>query len=468
MYAKNLCFILHRWLDDSPHLDDAMKRFETLRSHNLLPRGREKAGVRLSDEQIASAILGFVPTRPAWAGHVALIMGNLCPVGGASASFGKSETLLQAIATAISSESASRNLTQVTLTIWQNPGNDAYGARLLFEECKKRVTASYVSRYAHTLLQDGAEKAYDYEIPEATSARQLVLAQDFFRSLSEDIAISRVLDKPLKTDWKEYETEEERTSLHRRLGARSSSRFLNLAVETSVVWPEEPLRIEFGGYNFVLFPKTKENSQSISIDLQNEGLSEKEAITLANRLLSVMSWCDDHYAILGRGWSGNPVPVPVPRPDFAMVTALHWQFFRSLPVNDELLRCLAYYREGLNSRHAGLATFAVLSFYKVFEIRYATKGPVKRWVSEVFECACANITPSILEEFHADRSNSSVEDYVYQSCRVATAHAAKDWPSDADASAEIRRLSVAARILQALARHFIRIEFVFSESYHSD
>lgn len=77
MYAKNLSLILHRQLSETDSFDDTLKRFESLRGNGLLPRGRDKADQRLTNEEIASAVLGFVPSLCGWAGHVALIMGDL-------------------------------------------------------------------------------------------------------------------------------------------------------------------------------------------------------------------------------------------------------------------------------------------------------------------------------------------------------------------------------------------------------
>ena len=58
--------------------------------------------------------------------------------------------------------------------------------------------------------------------------------------------------------------------------------------------------------------------------------------------------------------------------------------------------------------------------------------------------------------------------YVYEKCRVPTAHAARDAPSDPDGADEARRLFSAARVIQRLARYFIEREYNFSNSYLTD
>lgn len=467
MYAKNLSLRLHRELSEARSYDETLKRFESLRGYGQLPRGRDKAAQRLTNNEIARAVLGYVPTLSGWAGHVALIMSDLRPVGGVSASFRDAASLSDAMAALLSKDEDCNALVSLTLSLARNPGNDEYQAKILFEDDGQRKIASYVSKYALTLAASGAEKTFDPDRPLSTNTRQLVLSRAFFRSLKEDVDISRQLDRPLETDWREYETEEERSAFHERLGARRGSRFLNLGVDTTVTWPKDPTRIEFGGHHFVLFPKTKDNSHSISIDLRGERINAEDARTLLNRFLSVLTWCDNRHAILREGWSGNPVPVPVPRRDMAFSTMVTWTFYRSMPEDETLLNCLSYYREGLNAAEAEIASQEVLSFFKVFEMR--REGPeVRSWIVKEFDEACKNVQPEYLKRFDEDRQEKAVEKYVYDNCRVASAHASKKFRSDADMSFETRRLSVAAEIMRALARHYIRTEFDFSDSYLSD
>lgn len=467
MYAKNLSLLLHRELSEQQSYEETLKRFESLRGCGQLPRGRHRAAQRLSYDEIALAILGYVPRESGWAGHVALIMGDLRPVGGPTASIKGAASLRAAMAALLAYDGSCNSLTSLTLSIARIPGSDEYQAKLIFDEDDQRKTTSYVSKYALSLAAAGAEKDFDHDRPLSTNTRQLVLSRDFFRKLKRDVDLSRHLDRPLETDWREYETEEERSAFHERLGARTGSTFLNLGVDTTVTWPKEPTRVEFGGHHFVLFPKTKETSHSISIDLKGEHISAEDAWTLLNRFLSVLSWCDDRHAILRKGWSGNPVPVPVPRRDMAFSTMMTWMFTRSMPDNELLLNCLAYYREGLNAAEAEIASQEVLSFFKVFEMR--RDGPqVRSWIAEEFDAACKDVPPELLKRFNEDRQEKVIEKYVYENCRVAAAHASKRFTSDADISSETRRLSVAAEIVRALARHYIRTTFSFSDSYLSD
>lgn len=469
MYARDLMIWLHERLAKHSALDETQKRFESLRGYNLLPRGRENAGVRLSNEQIASAVLGFAHPAPGFAGHASLILGDLRPVGGPKASFKAAQDLRGAVAALIEAGDINSDLARLTLCVEQGFTDDEYTAVIYLREDGQTKTVSFVSKYAYSLLALGAEEGYDHERLDQLTAVQRSFGSGFFRDLSSAVSISRLLDRPFKTNWLEYETEEEKAEFYRRLGARLTSRYMNLRVEAQVTWPREPTRIEFGGRHLVLFPKTKDNSHSVSIDLAHERISADEARTLINRMLSVMGWCDDRPASLHEGWSGNPVPVPVPRQNLAFVTAHEWHFYRALPDNEDLMRCLAYYRDGLNAYSAGLASHAVVSFYRVFETHYDSGKKVTKWVNAVFSNIESFTSDKTLQAFELDRQAEGVDHGTYvHKCRVAAAHGARDIRSDPDGAEEARRLLTASQIIQRLARYFVKQEFNFSTSYLED
>ncbi|MXN47674.1 hypothetical protein GR138_20940 [Shinella kummerowiae] len=470
MYARDLMIWLHDRLAERGTLDQTKERFESLRRYNLLPQGRENAGVRISNKQIANAILGFAHYSSGYAGHVSLILGDLRPVGGINASFRNAANLQDAVAILVSTDDDGTGLLRLTLSVEQDFTSDEFAATLRFRNKDKTRTVSFVSKYALSLFNEGAENKYDHDRLDKLTAVERSFGAKIFRDLSRTVSISRQLDRPFKTDWREYETEEEKAAFHRKLGARQSSRFLNLRADTQVTWPKEPTRMEFGGHHLILFPKTKDNSHSVSIDLIQERMSQDAAATLINRMLSVMSWCNDQPASLHEGWSGSPVPAPVPKKNLASTTINEWYFYRTLPTDENLLRCLAYYRDALNAYSVGLASHSVLSFFRVFETRYDTKKKVTEWVNAVFPDIEPAVLESALKAFEADRQLEQVDigTYVYHNCRVATAHAARDFPSDPDRAEESRRLLNASRIMQSLARFFIKQEFNFSTTYLTD
>ncbi len=507
VYAKNLSKLLHQELSFRSSYETTTERFESLRRYDQLPRGRERAAQRLSNEEVAAAILGFVSERESWAGHVALCLGDLRPVGGVHASFLGAETLKQAIARIFEDENNHRNLVSLTLSIAQITGSDEYHAKLVNDKNDIRTTYSYVSKYALSLSNFEAEKNFDHERPRSSNTRQLVLDRRFFQKLKRALDFSRQLNKPLQTDWSEYKTEEEISAFRKKLGAKQNSNFLHYEVNTDAAWPHEPTRMVFEGRYLVLFPKTKEQIQSICIDLHHERITMDEARTLISRFLSLLSWCDDSYAILGDGWSGSPVPISIPRGETARKIMNPWIFDRKVPTNEKLLQCLAYYREGLNAHQAGLTSLEVLSFYKVIEKSDETKS-VNWWIKENYDDAIKGVELHIVKKFEdhlpkyqeelegelkkaetkanvekegeakekAEKRCKSIKNsldrlkgsYLTQKFRVATAHRSSKAPSDPDISVEIDRLSVAAIILHALARHFITSTFKFSNLYWDD
>jgi hypothetical protein len=411
--------------------------------------------------------LAFGHQHPNYGGHAALILGNLCPVGGEKASLLHTKSLRETIAALVADEDASSNLIRLTLSVERDFTDEEYGAVI---RTKEAGAISYVSKTSVSVLGPGAEQAFNHDRIRKLSAIERSLSPGFFQDLARHVALVRHLDRPLKTDWREYETEEEKTAFHKNLGAKNSSHFLNLRIDAQVMWPKEPTRIEFGGHRLVLFPKSKDHSHSVSIDLTHERISAEAARTLINRMLSVMSWCNDQPSSLHEGWSGNPVPVPVSRKDLVFMTMHEWHFYRSLPPDQNLMQCLAYYRDGLNAESVGLGSHAVLSFFRVFETRYDKKTKVVEWVNAVFPSVEKLIRENALEEFEADRLHAGVDvgTYIYENCRVATAHAARDKPSDPDGAEELRRLLNASEVLHRLARFFIKQEFNFSTSYLSD
>lgn len=470
MYARDLMLWLHERLAEPGALEQAQRRFQSLRGYGLLPQGRENAGVRLSDEQIASAVLGFAHPLPGFAGHASLVLGGLRPVGGTEASFHNRPDLQSAVAALISAESASSSLLRLTLAVEHDFGDDEYAAAIRFRDDGQTKTVSFVSKYAYGLLEAGSEQFHDYDRLKKLTAYERSFGAEFFRDLAGTVSLSRHLDRPFRADWRDYEEEEEKAELHRRLGAKRSSDFLNLLVEAQVTWPKEPTGIEFGGYHLVLFPKTRDHSHSVSIDLTHERISADNARSLINRLLSVMSWCDDQPASLHEGWSGSRVPMAVPKMNLAFITAREWHFYRTPTDDERLRRCLAFYRDGLNAFSVGLASHAVLSFYRIFETKFGQKKwDAIHWINTAYEELGTRVT-ELLGAYELDRQSTRLThgEYIYKRCRIATAHAARDAPSDPDGAEETRRLLNAARAIQQLARHFIKEEFEFSDSYLSD
>ena len=228
---------------------------------------------------------------------------------------------------------------------------------------------------------------------------------------------------------------------------------------------DEVIRDSLAGHDtFVLMPKTKDHVQSIHVDLTANKLSMQEAHTVINRFLSLMTWCDDQYAIAQDGWAGNPVPVAVPKRDLAFTTTYQWVFNRDIPASEEVQRALALYREGRNAEQNYMVGYAVLSYFKVLEVRYPEGKFIKPWIAAKFPLLQGGSEDDRVAALLKASGAESVEDYLWKACRVAVAHVREKHPSDPDSALELRRLHNAAGIMRRLARYFIREELGVSES----
>jgi hypothetical protein len=326
----------------------------------------------------------------------------------------------------------------------------------------------FVPGSAISLFAPGREIGFDPETHRPVAAREMTFSREFFRRLVQECETAKLFPSPPQGDGSEYNSEEEQQQRFRKLGVSRGSRFLNIGVDNQVTWPSEETLIKFDRYTLVLFPMTKENVQSVHMDLSANHLDHREAMTIVNRFLSVMAWCDDNFAIAQDGWSGNPVPVPVPRHELGFRTASHYLFDRKLPASQDAMRALGLYREARNAQQNKFVSYAVLNFYKIIETRNQGKEQVRRWFRENFEALRqGNEEASEIKDFLALCGSEPAEQYIHTSCRIAVAHAGKRSKSDPDDASEIDRLHKAARVMHLLARRFIKNEFGISDQLYS-
>ena len=227
--------------------------------------------------------------------------------------------------------------------------------------------------------------------------------------------------------------------------------------------------MKFDRYHFVLMPKTRDNVQSIHIDLIANGLTDRKAMTVINRYLSIMTWCDDGFAVAQYGWSGSRIPVAVPKRNLAFMTTHQWIFDRRIPASEEARRALALYREARNAEQNFMVSYAVLNFVKVIEIKHPGKEQVKKWFRDNFEPLKQQaVNSDTFARFAQVCGSEKPHEYIYKACRIAVAHAGKDSKSDPDDANELTRLHTAAEVLRVLARHFIKTELRISDIIDSD
>lgn len=470
MYASNLEEALSLLMDksDASHSDPSEfhARMESLRGYGRLPRGRENHATLLNDEQIADAILGLAAVKPGWAGHVALILRTLKPVGGKLASFDGAENLTEAVQTLLKDKQARERVIDLTLTSAEHGTNANGHATLRYQSAEGENAVHFVHQLAVSLHGDGAEKTYDPKSWATPASRQLALSRAFFDKVAKRIEVIRNLKPGPSSDGSEYDAREAEERRWKALGVRNGSRYLNIGMDNQVSWPRTETLVTFDRYTMVLLPKTEKNVQSISMDLTANRMNEQQARTVMNRFLSLLCFCDDQYAVAQDGWSGNPIPVGVPRRDLAFTTTTYWVFDRKIPETDEARRALALYREARNAEQNFLVSYAVLSFFKIIEIVHSNEGQATAWMKQNFAAASTTIPPEVLARFDAERGQVTPEDHINRAYRIAVAHASprKTQASDPDDASELRRLHTAAGVLRPIARFFITNDLGISDS----
>jgi hypothetical protein len=244
------------------------------------------------------------------------------------------------------------------------------------------------------------------------------------------------------------------------------NRWLNVGIEGSAVWPTKETTVEFGGYTLVLTPATRETEQSVHIKLR--GISDVEALTLINRFLSILSWCDDQPMENLYGWSGNPVPVAVPRKSRKVGSSLAFPFYRNVEADKRVRLALALFRE---ARTINSGPFEFLGYFKILNIfwkdRWETlngrrQNPIVEGIRAVLPILKDELALRRLRALGA--AEADVARYLYESGRCAIAHAYADPIVDPDDVAELRRLSEDFYIVKEIAEHLIETELRVSRS----
>jgi hypothetical protein len=239
-------------------------------------------------------------------------------------------------------------------------------------------------------------------------------------------------------------------------------RWLNVGVSGEAAWPEQETKIVFGGHELVLRPATKDTEQSVHIALK--GLSDVEALTLINRFLSILAWCDDQGMENLYGWSGNPIPVSVPRRSRSIGSSIAFPFYRDMENDQKARLVLALYRE---ARTINNIPFEFLSYFKILNMFWKDKS--RNHKNELVE-GLRNVLPRISNEEALKRietlskQHSDVAHYLYQSGRCAVAHAYSDPIVDPDDVSDLRRLSEDMWIIKAVAEFLIENELHLSRS----
>lgn len=447
--------------------DDFPQRFESLRGYRLIPAGRTKNATPLTHSQMAAAILSTATPKPGFAGLAGKLLMSLCPVGGAAASFQGCETLGSAVESLLQAPATLDSFLELRVSDSEIYTNAHGRGAIIYRNGDTIQTAYYVHQNAASLFHEGAEADFDHRALISSAVTETVFYAPFFKRIVRELDREAAAPPmPVAIPPEDEDQEARREQRAKYLGVLPNSRFLHLGVDTQVSWPPEEMVVNFEGYRLILMPKTRDHTTSISIDLAGQRITDERAVSLINRFLSLLAWCDDHYAILQEGWSGNPIPRPVPRQNLGFVTSYGWWFDRKSPTVSEARKALALYREGRNAEQNYFISYAILSYYKIIELKFGDfEGErVRQWIASNYAALKTDtLLAREIREFEKARANEQPETYLDGACRVAVAHSSIRRPSDPDELPELRRLHVAADILRELARRFIRDEFHISE-----
>src|SRR5262249_13688034 len=149
------------------------------------------------------------------------------------------------------------------------------GAVLMYDREGVRRQAFFMPHLAISLAREGAESSFDFERHLfSLSSREMSFGQRFFSRIA--CAMENAARHPNEPvgDGSEYDEEEAKQALWKKLGVTPRSRFLNLAADNHVTWPSEPTLVRFGGHHLVLMPRTKDTIQSVHMDLTNNKLDD--------------------------------------------------------------------------------------------------------------------------------------------------------------------------------------------------
>src|SRR5215813_3866010 len=142
-------------------------------------------------------------------------------------------------------------------------------------------------------------------------------------------------------------------------------KWLDVGIKGHAAWPTKETKVTFGGYELLLKPGTKNTEQSVHINLK--GISQQEALTLINRFLSILSWCDGVPMENLYGLSGGMLPGVISRITISVFGSCigDYPFHRDVDQNHKTCLALALYREAFT---VNSVPFSFLSCFKIMNV----------------------------------------------------------------------------------------------------
>jgi len=240
--------------------------------------------------------------------------------------------------------------------------------------------------------------------------------------------------------------------------------WLNVEIKGEASWPDKETTIAFGGYELLLKPLTKTTEASVHINLKT--ISDIDALTLINRFLSILSWCDDVPMQNLYGVSGSVIPAAIARDTTRSCGICRggYPFYRDVEQDSKARLALSLYRE---ARTINSVPFSFLSYFKILNIFW--KDKYEKGSNELIE-GIRSMLPKLKDASALDRikqlarTQSDIPKYLYESGRCAVAHAYSVPIVDPDDLTELRRLSQDRWVIKAIAEQLIEGELNVSRS----
>lgn len=237
--------------------------------------------------------------------------------------------------------------------------------------------------------------------------------------------------------------------------------WLNLPVIGFGEWPEHEQSVWIDSKKFTLCPLKREIQASIHIDLQNEKILMRDAITLVNSFLSHLSWCSGQAYWTNSGFSGGVVKSANFEREQRMLFSgclMGFPDYFELSSEPIVRNALAFYRHGKIAGRYSLAD-ACLSYYKILEIVKKIDGWQKldHFINQELDyISSMNRTSMDFIEKKSQEMGMSVSKYLFKEIRNQAAHYFEDSAVNLDDECENEIFKYAVDPMHDLAHSLIR------------
>ncbi len=234
---------------------------------------------------------------------------------------------------------------------------------------------------------------------------------------------------------------------------KQSGHWIVCNFETNMGWPDNDLIIETEGKQLLILGLGPERNKLPAIGyLLQEDENIKDIRFFLNQLLSRLTWATgSHFRF--EGYTGGSFPIRTINNKAYTVGTYGFQIsYLPQNLNQEALLALALFRDGqsLYNIHEG---YSFLSFYKIINLVKKTGKQQKSWVKKNINRLNATHQKRINE---IQNDGTAIDEYLYESCRCAVAHAGIDPTINPDNPEDSIRLQKDLPIIRALSKVMIK------------